>query len=145
MKNLIVTISFVFLSTFCYATTSGQVCFSSTKPSDKEVPAILCMSDLGLYNNGDMEWITVYGGNMAGNYLISSSYDGKPQASMILALVEEGPCSYSRSTKIILKLNNDFSSKLSTDSIQVTIEKETYHDSCHSYPENEEITFLKIK
>ena len=143
MKKIFLAISL--LSTLVLAKTAGETCYSSTKPSDKELPAILCMSDIGLYNNGDMEWITVYGGNMAGNYLISSSYDGKPQASLILAQVEEGPCSYSRSTKIILKLNTDFTSKLSADSIQVAVEKETLRDSCHSFPETEEVTFLKIK
>lgn len=143
MKKLFLALSL--LSTAAFAKTTAETCFSSTKMADSEIPAQLCMKDIGLYNNGDMEWITVYGGNMAGSYEITSSYDGKPQASLVLEQYEEGPCAYARTTRIILKLNKNFSSELSADTIQVAVEKETLRDSCHSYPESEEILFQKIK
>lgn len=143
MKKLIFALSL--LSTAAFADVATETCFSSTKMADSEIPTQLCMKDIGLYNDGDTESITVFGGNMAGSYEISSSYDGKPQASFVLEQYEEGPCAYSRTTKIVLKLNKNFSSVLSTDTIQVAVEKETYRDSCHSYPESEEILFQKIK
>lgn len=143
MKKLFLAITL--LSTAAFAKNTAETCFTSTKIADAEIPAQLCMKDIGLYNNGDTEWVTVYGGNMAGSYEITSSYDGKPQASLILEQYEEGPCAYSRTTKIILKLNKNFSSELSADTIQVAVEKETYRDSCHSYPEAEEVLFQKIK
>lgn len=143
MKNLFLALSI--LSTAAFAKATTEICFSSTKMTDTEIPAQLCMKDIGLYNNGDAEWITVYGGNMAGSYEITSSYDGKPQATLVLEQYEEGPCAYSRTTKIILKLNKNFSTELNADTIQVAVEKETYRDSCHSHPDAEEVLFQKIK
>lgn len=143
MNKIFLTISL--LSTVGFANTAEQTCFSSTNSANTEVPAVLCMKDIGLYNNGDTEWITVFGGNMNGSYEIEKSFDGKPQAALVLKKIDQGPCAYSRITKIILKLNDNFSNELSANTIKVSVETETLRDSCHSVPEVEEVQFKKIK
>jgi hypothetical protein len=143
MKKILLAISF--LSSFGFAKNINETCFKSLNSADTEVPKMLCMNDLGLYNNGDLEWITVYGGNMAGNYEIGKSFDGSSQTSLEIEKFEAGPCAYSRSLKIILKLNDQFSDQLNANTIKVSVEKETLRDSCHSFPETEEILFQKIK
>lgn len=139
MKTTLLALIFTLSAQSVFA--EGLTCFNTSKSNIANVPSQLCLSDLGVYNNGDKEWIGVFGGNMAGEYELRAGVNGQQSAILTLKTIDEGTCEYYEKTSIVIKLNADYLSTLNAKTIQVSVEKESMNDSCHSYLEVEEIPF----
>ena len=139
MKNLsLIAVSLLFTS---IAFSSELTCYKlAEKSKNPTAPAKLCLTDIGLYNNGDVEWVEIYGGNLAGSYNLVSFNQGT-LAQKEVSRTEDSICGYYKVETVSIKLDSNFQSKIDAKNLKVSFITEDYRDSCHSYPDYESVSY----
>lgn len=122
------------------AFSSEITCYKlAEKSNNPTAPARLCLTDIGVYNNGDTEWVEVYGGNMAGSYnLVNSFQDVLAQKEV--SRTDDSICGYEKIETISIKLDSK-SNVMNAKKLKVSFITEDYRDSCHSYPDYESVSY----
>lgn len=122
----------------------ATTCFFKSPSVHPELPATLCMNEIGMYDNGDFKWVGVYGGNMDGAYLLTE-YQNRATAQLEISNIGGDVCNTQEIQRISIDLNKDYLKKIRISQLKISMEIETTRDSCHLMPQVEVVDYKLIK
>lgn len=106
-------------------------------------PQRICMNDVGLFNDGDHEWVVIN----AKEELFQGHYDleffGEKTYAVKITETKNDPmvCGSASTKKMMLELPKEYKNELSVKLLKVTFVIETLKDSCHSDPYIEDVEY----
>lgn len=122
-----------------------NVCYVQSQPfPDREAPAEICVSAIGLYNDGDHEWVEAFGDSLIqGSYQMDYSASPTVKAVRVAQVNDDGVvCGSSDMTTVRIGLPSRYSDSLSENNLKISVVIETVHDKCHSHPVEKEISYI---
>ena len=137
MKALLVMA--LFLVAQVQALAAKETCYVATSIVSENIPTEFCFEDMGLYNDGDHEWLSIYGGNLAGEYEVTYEYLANNKYAYTAEtriLVNPGyGCMAYEEAKLILSIPSDVSHNLNINKLSMSVEYFYSKDSCHLQPQ----------
>ncbi|MBC7742260.1 MAG: hypothetical protein H7061_08685 [Bdellovibrionaceae bacterium] len=119
-------------------------CYKNSAAKAAGLPALLCIENIGFYNDSDKGWLQVKGKNTTGIY--ETEFTRDETIGRLVIQNEPGDyCQSARMVTIVLKITGrDYYSR-NFDRLKISINTEISYDSCHSTPDVQEYSYKQVK
>ncbi len=127
----------------------GTTCYKATSNVPDKVPATLCLEGIVESNTGrDLVVVSLNKSFPADLMITEFSRHNEDRinfsAKGVIANINEGTCGYSFSANVIVKSEIAYG-LINPKVLKITVETSEETDNCHSYPQEEVITYELVK
>jgi hypothetical protein len=136
-KILIILLSLSFSAAFA----GTKTCYSATQAVPSSLPSELCLTAVGVYNDGDHEWVTIYGGNLAGDYVFFPDSDWNHWLSEKPLFNSIGDVCGAEETALLKVRIPGEPTKIEAGNLELTISHTVTRDTCHLEPQTTEYRY----